>query len=164
MNKRATKKKLASVRLSRPSDTLQGKDDHQNISISSDQSEVRVLQVLKDSLDLNKHLHQMSNLKSGMVLVAAGLIANGILTVCKEYNKLQNPWVQIGLIIIFVALVISTIAIAISVYPRDGKHDPENVIYFVDYTTGFSNSQEYKDRIILKTKTGSLTDCLEGVI
>src|SRR5262249_36905773 len=75
-----------------------------------------------------------------------------------EYNKLQNPWVQIGLIIIFVALVISTIAIAISVYPRDGKHDPENVIYFVDYTTSFGSSQEYKDRIILKTKAGSLTD------
>ena len=100
---------------------------------------MKKLEIIKEAIELNKHLHQMSNQKSGVVLVVASLVFTGITGVPDAIkNQMLYQW---GFMIMLISLIIAIVLIIGSVYPRYGKRNPNNLLYFVDIVEMVNESE-----------------------
>lgn len=98
------------------------------------------LEILKETIELNKHLHEMSNLKSGVILVVAGLLFSGITGVPDDVK--EQAIYEWGFLIMLISLMISVVLIIASVYPRFGKRNFNNLLYFVDIVEKLKQEKE----------------------
>ena len=111
---------------------------------TNDGPEKRVIQLLRDTLDLNKHLHTIGNNKSSAILVVSGLLVTAVVTVCKELKKLDDIYVLVGMFILFLSVGSAVLTIGIAIFPRAGQFDRKNLLYFHDYIGSKMNKVEYK--------------------
>lgn len=110
-------------------------------TISSGEKDYKHLpDFLKNTLDLNKHLHVISSRKSAVILVVASLIATVLVGISDAgtYNDLCKS----GIVIMVISLVSSAALILFSVFPRYGN-TTNNHMYFNDILKIAQNGNEY---------------------
>ena len=117
-------------------------------------STLQAQEFVKEALELTKHLHEMSGAKTGVLLIAAGILAA---TTQPSFEAFfPNPYAQLGLVLMLLSLGVSILTAIVSVFPRFGSHSETNLMYYVDIVTKYSNHVDYENELIERIDSGEL--------